>query len=124
MSLTFGNYSDSTSRRHLRITAGGKEVGSKDIDVPAGVSSLTLPLSPGLPAVRIDLSGDALSRDNEVTLVEPRPASSASRIDCATAAASGADQALGAVAGVTQANPDISRSSKPPRSTRRSAPGV
>lgn len=73
VSLTFGNYSDSTSRRHLRITAGGKEVGGRDIDVPPGVSSLTLPLSPGLPAVRVELSGDALSRDNEVTLVEPRP---------------------------------------------------
>ena len=73
VSLTFGNYSGSAVRRHLRMTAGDKEVGSRDIDVPPGVSSSTLPLPPGLPAVRIDLSADALSRDNEVTLAEPRP---------------------------------------------------
>ena len=73
VSLTFGNYSDSASRRHLRMTAGNKEVGSRDIDVPPGVSSFTLPLPPGLSAVRIDLAADALSRDNEVTLAEPRP---------------------------------------------------
>jgi len=106
VSLTFGNYSDSTSRRHLRITAGGKEVGSKDIDVPAGVSSLTLPLSAGLPAVRIDVSGDALARDNEVTLVEPRPRI----VGVENRLRDGRGRqalikALGAVGGVTQAEP-------------------
>jgi hypothetical protein len=34
---------------------------------------LNLPLPPGLPAVTVALSTDALARDNEVTLVEPRP---------------------------------------------------
>ena len=104
VSLTFGNYSDSTSRRHLRMTAGGKEVGSRDIDVPPGVSSFTLPLPPGLPAVRIDLSADALSRDNEVTLVEPPPRI----VGVENRLRDGRGRqalikALGAVAGVTQA---------------------
>ena len=104
VSLTFGNYSDSAVRRHLRMTAGDKEVGSRDIDVPPGVSSSTLPLPPGLPAVRIDLSADALSRDNEVTLAEPRPRI----VGVENRLRDGRGRqalikALGAVAGVTQA---------------------
>jgi hypothetical protein len=45
----------------------------QDIDVPAGTSSVNLPLAPGLPPVTVALSNDTLQRDNEVTLVEPRP---------------------------------------------------
>ena len=104
VSLTFGNYSDSAARRHLRMTAGDKEVGGRDIDVPPGVSSFTLPLAPGLSAVRIDLSADALSRDNEVTLVEPRPR--IVRVENRLRDGRGRQaliKALGAVAGVTQA---------------------
>ena len=104
VSLTFGNYSDSASRRHLRMTAGDTEVGSRDIDVPPGVSSFTLPLSPGLPAVRIDLSADALSRDNGITLVEPRPRIVG--VENRLREGRGRQaliKALGAVAGVTQA---------------------
>jgi len=41
--------------------------------VAPGVSSFTLPLAAGVPAVRVALSGDALARDNEITLAEPRP---------------------------------------------------
>ena len=104
VSLTFGNYSDSASRRHLRLTAGDKEVGGRDIEVPPGVSSFTLPLSPGLPAVRIALSADALSRDNEVTLVEPRPriVGVENRLPDGRGRQA-LVKALGAAAGVTQA---------------------
>ncbi len=86
------------------MTAGDKEVGSRDIDVPPGVSSFTLPLPPGLPAVRIDLSADALSRDNEVTLAEPRPRIVG--VENRLREGRGRQaliKALGAAAGVTQA---------------------
>jgi hypothetical protein len=73
ISLTLGNFSDSPARRRVTMSAGGREVLSRDLDVPAGVSSLTFPLPPGLPPVRVALSADALSRDNEVMLAEPRP---------------------------------------------------
>ena len=104
VSLTFGNYSDTAVRRHLRMTAAGKEVGSRDIDVPPGASSSTLPLPPGLPAVRIDLSADALSRDNELTLVEPRPriVGVENRLPDGRGRQA-LIKALGAVTGVTQA---------------------
>jgi hypothetical protein len=104
VSLTFGNYSDSAARRRLRMTAGDKEVGNRDIDVPPGVSSFTLPLPPGVPAVRIDLAADSLSRDNEVTLAEPRPRI----VGVENRLRDGRGRqalikALGAMAGVTQA---------------------
>ena len=73
VSLTLGNYGDSPLRRRITITAADKPVQTRDVDVPAGISSLTLPLPPGLPAVRVDLAGDPLSRDNTVVLAEPRP---------------------------------------------------
>ena len=73
MSLTLGNYSESPARRRLSVSAGDKNVLTRELDVPPGVSSLTLPLPAGLPAVRVALSDDALLRDNEVMLAEPRP---------------------------------------------------
>jgi hypothetical protein len=73
ISLSLGNYSESTARRRVTVTADGKEVLARDLDVPAGVSSLTLPIPSGLPAVRVGLSDDALMRDNTVILAEPRP---------------------------------------------------
>jgi hypothetical protein len=73
VALTLGNYSDAASHRRLTVSAGGKNVLSRELDVPPGVSSLSLPLPPGLPAVRVALSADALARDNEVVLAEPRP---------------------------------------------------
>ena len=77
ISLTFGNSSGGSTRRRLRLTAGhvtgNQEVMARDIDVPAGTSSVNLPLPAGLPAVTVALSNDALLRDNAVTLVEPRP---------------------------------------------------
>jgi hypothetical protein len=86
------------------VTAGDTEVGSRDIDVPPGVSSFTLSLPPGLPAVRIALSADALSRDNGITLVEPRPRIVG--VENRLREGRGRQaliKALGAVAGVTQA---------------------
>jgi von Willebrand factor type A domain/Aerotolerance regulator N-terminal len=71
--LTLGNFSDSTAHRHLRVSAGEVNVVERDVDIVSGVSSLSVPLSPGLPPVRVTFSGDALQRDNEVILVEPRP---------------------------------------------------
>src|SRR5262249_41107429 len=73
IALTFGNYGGAHERRHLDVTASGKPVLSRDVDVPAGVSSLTLPIPPGLPPARVALSSDALTRDAEAILVEPRP---------------------------------------------------
>jgi hypothetical protein len=76
LSLTLENFSNSTVQRGLRVATienPEKEILTKDIDLPAGVSSLNLPLPAGVPAVRVALSDDALLRDNEVVLVEPRP---------------------------------------------------
>ena len=73
ISLTFGNSSSTSARRRLRLVAESRDLVTQDIDVPAGPSSLNLPLPAGLPAVTVALSNDALLRDNEVTLVEPRP---------------------------------------------------
>ena len=73
VSLTLGNYSDSPARRRVTVVAGDKEVLTRDLEAPPGVSSLTLPLPAGLPAVRVALSDDAMARDNAVTLAEPRP---------------------------------------------------
>jgi Ca-activated chloride channel homolog len=73
VSLTLGNYSDSPVRRRLSVTTGDTNVLTRELDLPPGISSLTLPLPAGLPPVRVALSDDALVRDNEVILAEPRP---------------------------------------------------
>jgi hypothetical protein len=76
VSLTVANYSDSPAHRRVSVSAADKnatDVLARELDVPPGISSLTLPLPPGLPAVRARLSDDALLRDNEVMLAEPRP---------------------------------------------------
>jgi Ca-activated chloride channel homolog len=71
--LTLSNFSSSHSRRRLTLGAEGKEVSAQDVDLPPGTSSINIPLPPRLPAVKVSLSDDALRRDNDVTLVEPRP---------------------------------------------------
>lgn len=73
VSLTIVNHSDSVARRQVSISAGEKTVLTRDVELPAGASSLVLPLPPGLPPVHVALSDDALARDNEVVLAEPRP---------------------------------------------------
>jgi Ca-activated chloride channel homolog len=73
VSLTLGNHADSSRRRQVVVSADGKNVLTRELDVPAGVSSFTLPIPPGLPPVRVGISDDALLRDNRVVLAEPRP---------------------------------------------------
>jgi len=73
ISLTFGNSSTESTKRRLHLVAEGKEILTQEVNVPPKVSSLQLPLPAGLPAVTVGLSNDTLQRDNEVTLVEPRP---------------------------------------------------
>jgi hypothetical protein len=72
VTLTLANHSDAVARRQLVVLAQDKQVLARQLDVPPGISSTSLPLPTGLPAVRVTLSGDALARDNEVILVEPR----------------------------------------------------
>jgi hypothetical protein len=104
VSLTLGNYSDSPARRRVSVSAGDKSVLTRELDVPPGVSSLTLPLPPGLPAVRVLLSDDALRRDNDVILAEPRPrvVSVENRLPDGRGRQA-LVKALGALAGVTHA---------------------
>jgi hypothetical protein len=73
VSLTLESNAGSPVRRRLSLTAGDKAVLVREVDVPQGASSLTVPIPAGLPAVRVGLSDDALRRDNEVILAEPRP---------------------------------------------------
>ena len=73
VSLTLVNHSAANAPRRLAIAAGGREVAARDLDIPPGTSSLTLPLPAGLPLVQVALSDDALARDNAVVLAEPRP---------------------------------------------------
>lgn len=73
VALTLGNHSDSPARRRVSVSAGDKLVVTRELDVPPGVSSVAFPLPAGLPPVRVALAGDALARDNEVILAEPRP---------------------------------------------------
>ena len=74
VSLTLTSNADAPVHRRLTVSAGGAtDVVVRELDVPPGVSSLTLPIPAGLPAVRVGLSDDALRRDNEVMLAEPRP---------------------------------------------------
>jgi hypothetical protein len=73
VSLTLANFSDSQTRRRLTLKTSDKELLVRDIDLAPGTSSVTLPLPTGIPAIKVSLSDDALQRDNEVTLIEPRP---------------------------------------------------
>jgi hypothetical protein len=72
VSLTLANYGDAPAQRRLVIAAGSTNVLTREIEVARGVSSLTLPIPTGIPAVQVALSDDALARDNVVTLAEPR----------------------------------------------------
>ena len=73
VSLTLASHSEAPAPRRVTVSAAGKDVLSRDLEVPPGISSLTLPLPPGLPPVRVALTDDALLRDNSVVLAEPRP---------------------------------------------------
>jgi hypothetical protein len=103
ISLTLANSSTESARRRLRVTTPAKEILTQEINVPPKTSSLNLPLPPGLPAVTVSLSSDSLSRDNEVTLVEPRPqiVGIANHLT-GSRGRDALDRALRAVAGVTR----------------------
>jgi hypothetical protein len=84
MSLTVRNYADAAARRVLRVTARAAvgrpfrgaddaELLTRTVEVPAGTSSISIPLPAAVPPVRVSLSDDALLADNAVVLVEPRP---------------------------------------------------
>jgi Ca-activated chloride channel homolog len=104
LSLTLSNFSGSRSRRRLTVAAEGKEVSAQDIDLPSGTSSLNLSLPPGLPAVKVSLSDDALRRDNEVILIAPRPQEVGVEIHLADGRGRQALlKALGAISGVMAA---------------------
>src|SRR5262245_33727262 len=72
ISLALGNYSETPQTRRLAVRAGDKEIVTRELTAPPGVSSVKLPISVGLPPLRVMLSEDALARDNEVVLVEPQ----------------------------------------------------
>jgi hypothetical protein len=102
ISLSIGNFSKASLHRRLRILSGNAEVSAKELDLPAGTSSFNLPLRSGLPTVHVVLSDDALLRDNEVVLAEPRP--KIVGVENRLTPGRGRDaltKALGAVAGVT-----------------------
>jgi hypothetical protein len=102
ISLALVNHAGSPSRRRITVSAAGKEVLARDLDVAPGVSSLTLPLPPGLPPVHVALQDDELARDNDVILAEPRPRIVA--VETRLPEGRGRDallRALGALSGVT-----------------------
>jgi hypothetical protein len=106
IALTLGNYSDSSAHRRIDVSAGGRNVLVRELDVPPGTSSLTLPLPSGLPAVRVAMSDDPLSRDNDVILTEPRShvVGVANRLHDGRGRQA-LVKALEALAGVTQTDP-------------------
>lgn len=73
VSLTLQSNAAAPVHRRLSVAAADTNVLVRELEVPPGVSSLTLPIPAGLPTVRVGLSDDALRRDNEAILAEPRP---------------------------------------------------
>ena len=73
ISLTLANRSGEATQRRLAVTAAGKDIATRDLEVPAGTSSLAIPVPAGLPIVQVSISDDPLQRDNSVVLAEPRP---------------------------------------------------
>ena len=106
ISLSLANYSDTPQRRRIQVSAAGTSVVARDVDLAPGSSSLTLAIPPGLGPAHVTLSDDALARDNEVTLVEPRPAIVGVANDVPEGRGRDAlARALAAVTGVTEARP-------------------
>jgi len=104
VSLTLASNARAAATRRLSVYAGDKEVLARELTVPPGGSSMTLPIPAGLPAVRVALSDDGLQRDNDVMLAEPRARIVA--IENQLPEGRGRDavtRALGAVSGVTRA---------------------
>jgi len=72
VSLTLASNAGAATSRRLSVHAGAEEVLARELSVPPGVSSMTVPIPAGLPAVRVSLSDDGLRRDDEVMLADPR----------------------------------------------------
>jgi hypothetical protein len=72
VSLTLASNAGAATSRRLSVRAGAEEVLARELSVPPGVSSMTVPIPAGLPAVRVSLSDDGLRRDDEVMLADPR----------------------------------------------------
>ena len=117
LSLTVRNYSDAPAKRVLRVTVVGRPFkganGASDtenlmrnVDVPAGTSSISIPLPAATPPVRASLSDDALVSDNAVVMVEPQPQIVAvdDRLKDGRGKAA-LEKAIGALAGVIQGSP-------------------
>jgi hypothetical protein len=123
--LALGNYSETPVRRRVSVTAGEKDILAREVEVPAGTSSITLPLPTGLPAVKVALSNDALARDNAVTLAEPKPRIVG--VENRLPEGRGRDalaRALAAVAGVTSSDAGHVVFMSADTLDRRQAPGV
>jgi hypothetical protein len=72
VSLTLASNAAAAASRRLTVHAGDTEVLARELSVPPGVSSMTVPIPAGLSAIRVALSDDGLRRDNDVMLAEPR----------------------------------------------------
>jgi hypothetical protein len=106
VSLAIRNYSDAPASRVLRVTARDTDVLVRSLEVPAGTSSITIPLPAGVPPVRAALSTDALASDDAVVLVEPRPQIVGVENHLKDPRGHAAlDKALGAVAGTARGGP-------------------
>jgi hypothetical protein len=106
VSLTLANNAAAAATRRLSVHAGEKEVLARELAVPPGASSMTVPIPAGLPAVRVALSDDGLRRDNDVMLADPRARIVA--IDNQLPEGRGRDavaRALESVSGVTRSAP-------------------
>ena len=72
VSLTLASNAAAATSRRLTVHAADKEVLARELTLPPGVSSMTVQIPAGLPAVRVALSDDGLRRDNDVMLADPR----------------------------------------------------
>jgi hypothetical protein len=81
VSLTLSNNAVTAGQRRLTISTGEQQVLAREVEVPPGSSSVSLPLPPDLPAVRVALADDALGRDNAVVLAAPKPRTVAVEIE-------------------------------------------
>jgi hypothetical protein len=104
ITLTLANNTSAPAKRQVSLTAGGKPIATRELEVPPGASSVNLPIPPGLPSVVVTLDTDALARDNAVALAEPRPRIVGVENRLAEGRGREAlEKALGAVTGVTPA---------------------
>jgi hypothetical protein len=71
--LTLTSNAASAVRRRLTVSAADRDVLVRELDVPPGASTVTLPIPAGVPAVRVSLADDALVRDDAVMLAAPQP---------------------------------------------------